>query len=246
MRIAFIGCMVMSREISYEIYQSENSYRTWWLDQGLHDTPEQIRAELQGIIDSIEITAASDIPRKGFDMICIGYGLCSKGIIGLQSRSIPLVIPKCEDCISLFLGSSSQYYSCASKYPGTYWYTSGWIENAFTPSRKNYDLLLKHYESLYGIENAEYLLQATNSWMNKYCHAAYICSPIFQCNDHIEYVRSAADDFDWNYTQIEGSMTLFHRLMNGPWDKDDFVICPPKHTIINTFDPDLFRAIPIE
>lgn len=54
MRIAMIGCMVMNREISLLTAKSENIIRVWWLRQGLHDTPDVLRAQLQKTIDEIE------------------------------------------------------------------------------------------------------------------------------------------------------------------------------------------------
>ena len=51
MRIAMIGCMVMNREISLLTAKSENIIRVWWLRQGLHDTPDVLRAQLQKTID---------------------------------------------------------------------------------------------------------------------------------------------------------------------------------------------------
>ena len=54
MRIALIGCMVMCREISYLVFQSRQIVRTWWLKQGLHNTPEILHIELQRLIDEIE------------------------------------------------------------------------------------------------------------------------------------------------------------------------------------------------
>ncbi len=54
MRIAIIGCMVMNREISHLVADSRHVVRVWWLRQGLHDTPDILRTELQLAIDDIE------------------------------------------------------------------------------------------------------------------------------------------------------------------------------------------------
>ena len=54
MRLALIGCMVMNREISHLAAESPHVVRTWWLRQGLHDTPDLLRTELQRTLDGIE------------------------------------------------------------------------------------------------------------------------------------------------------------------------------------------------
>lgn len=106
MRTAFVGCMVMNREISHLVSESQNPIRTWWLRQGLHDTPDILRHELQRIIDEIERENEMLRENQRFEVICLGYSLCSNGVVGLRPRPLPLVIPRCDDCISLFLGSA--------------------------------------------------------------------------------------------------------------------------------------------
>ena len=46
MRIALIGCMVLNREIAHLTANSKNVVRSWWLRQGLHDTPDLLRRAL--------------------------------------------------------------------------------------------------------------------------------------------------------------------------------------------------------
>lgn len=140
MRIALIGCMVMNREISHLVSKSYNVVRTWWLRQGLHDTPDMPRMELQRIVDEIEEENLRLRKSMRFEAITLAYGLCSNGVIGLKSRSLPLVVPRCDDCISLFLGSAERYRELFEQMPGTFWYNSGWIEQSFTPSKVNYEL----------------------------------------------------------------------------------------------------------
>lgn len=72
------------------------------------------------------------------EAVVLAYGLCSNRVIGLHSRSLPVIVPRCDDCISLFLGSAERYRKLFRELPGIYWYNNGWIEQAFTPSRENY------------------------------------------------------------------------------------------------------------
>lgn len=102
MRIAMIGCMVMNREISLLISKSENIVRVWWLRQGLHDTPDILRAQLQKTIDEIERENQALRESQRFQAIVLAYGLCSNSVIGLRSRTLPIVVPRCDDCISCF------------------------------------------------------------------------------------------------------------------------------------------------
>ncbi|MEK7354055.1 MAG: DUF1638 domain-containing protein, partial [Chloroflexota bacterium] len=69
------------------------------LDFGLHRTPEALKAKLQ---ETIDLSA-------GFDTIVLAFGLCGQAVLGLQSKSSTLVVPRADDCIAIFLGSRAAY-----------------------------------------------------------------------------------------------------------------------------------------
>jgi len=53
-----------------------------------------MQARLQAAIDKVE--------ERQYDALLMGYGLCNNGIVGLTTKSIPLVIPRGHDCITVF------------------------------------------------------------------------------------------------------------------------------------------------
>ena len=227
MRLALIACSVLQRELSWEIAKSDSVVRVWWLRQGLHDTPEILRRQLQREIDRIEDENAAMPDNMRYDAICLGYGLCSNGVIGLRAGALPIIIPRCDDCISLFLGSSQRYLELFEKYPGTYWYNPGWIEHAFTPSEENYRLRFAEYKEKYDEDNAEYLMEAEREWIKNYRNAIYIESPVYQNSDYPRYTKKAASGFGWAYHQEAGSQSFLHKLLSGNWDEKEFRICAP-------------------
>ena len=236
MRIAFIGCMVLNREASYEIAGSCNIIRAWWLNQGLHDTPNLLNKRLQDQIDLIEEEQTTLAEGKRYDYICLGYGLCSNGVVGLESKTIPLIVPKCDDCISLFLGSQEKYQSIFHEKTGVYWFNPGWIENAFTPSEENYQLRYKEYVDKFGEDNADYIMEAENNWIMEYQHLIYIESPVYHNVEYIDYTKRAADYLDCKFSREQGEMSFVRELLNGPWIEERFLICPPECRIIRRFD----------
>ena len=66
------------------------------LDISLHVHPEQLQKRLQQAID------ASD---GLYDPICLGYGQCSKAVIGLVAEKSRLIVPRSDDCIEIFPNS---------------------------------------------------------------------------------------------------------------------------------------------
>lgn len=244
MRLAIIGCMVMNREISHLTAQSGNVVRVWWLRQGLHDTPDVLREELQHKIDEIERENQMLPAHLRMEAVVLAYGLCSNGVIGLHSRSLPVIVPRCDDCISLFLGSAERYRKLFRELPGIYWYNNGWIEQAFTPSRENYARQRAQYAEEYGEENADYLMECTNNWMGQYRHCGFITCPLGDRPDYESYARQAAKDFGWQFRRVEGDMAYLDALVNGPWDDARFLTCPPHSCISAEYDERKFCAVP--
>jgi len=244
MRIALIGCMVMNREISRLVAESAHVVRVWWLRQGLHDTPNLLRSDLQHTVDEIEAENQKLSAGLRFEAIVLAYGLCSNGVIGLRSNSLPIIVPRCDDCISLFLGSSDRYRVLFNEMPGAYWYNCGWIEQAFTPSKKNYELRRAEYVEEYGEENADYLMECNNGWMSNYKYCGFITSPQQDDTAHRAYAQQAAEEFGWTFREVEGDLSYLEALVNGPWDDSAFLVCPPRHRIEPDFSNRKFRSEP--
>jgi len=246
MRVALVGCMVMNREICHLISRSSNIVRAWWLKQGLHNTPEILHTELQRLIHEIEAENQKQPLHARFDAIVFAYGLCSNSVIGLRSQSLPLIIPRCDDCISLVLGSAERYQEFFEKLPGTYWYSSGWIEHGDPPSKERYVRERAEYVEKYGEDNADFLMEYNNTWLTNYHNCGYITCPFGDRAEHLEFARKAAVDFKWSYHEIPGDMTLLAALVNGPWDDQQFLTCPPKSRVEADYSCRKFRSVPCE
>lgn len=231
MRIALIACAVFERELSYEIALSKNIVRVWWLRQGLHDTPDLLRMQLQKEIDRIEQEQDELALDKRYDAICLGYGLCSNGALGLRAGKLPVVVPRCDDCISMFLGSAARYRQLFAEKPGCYWYNPGWIEHAFTPSEESYAARRAQYAEDYGEDNADFLLEAERSWVDNYKNCVYIDSPVYHDDEYIAYTQKAAQDFGWTFSREPGDQSMLKSLLAGDWDDEVFLVCPPGHVI---------------
>ncbi len=244
MRIALIGCMVMSREISYLISQSRNIVRPWWLKQGLHDTPDILHTELQRLIDEIEQENQKLLAHERFEAIVFAYGLCSNSVIGLKSQTIPLVVPRCDDCISLFLGSAERYQHYFQELPGTFWYSCGWLEHGNPPSKARYARERAEYAEKYGEDNADYLMQCSSNWMTSYHSCGYITCPLGDFPEYPALAKQAARDFQWTYHEIPGDMGYLSALVSGPWDDSRFLTCPPGNRIEADYSIRKIRAKP--
>lgn len=188
--------------ISYEV-----------LDFGLHLVPANLKSKLQEAIDA---------SGEHFDTILLGYRLCSMALVGLRANQCTLVTPRVDDCIAIFLGSHQSYLEQASKAPGTYYLTKGWIEVADTPF-DDYERLIAKY----GKTRAD---QVIKTLLKNYTRLVYIDTGHADKQRYIDYARRTADQFNLRFEELPGSSSLILKLLSGPWD-EEFLVVPPGGTI---------------
>jgi hypothetical protein len=194
---------LMPDDLAYEV-----------LDFGLHLVPGNLKTRLQEAID----TAC----QEDYDTIILGYGLCSMAVVGLETRSCTVVIPRVDDCIACFLGSREAYTAQNKKEPGTYYLTKGWIEVS--------DTILDEYNralAQYGQERAERIMRVM---LQHYKRLVYIDTGTENQAYYRQYARKVADKFNLRFEEVKGSNDLIYRTIYGPWD-DDFVLAQPGQTI---------------
>jgi hypothetical protein len=243
MRIKFIGCRVMCREIAYLTYNSKTIVDADFLKQGLHDTPEKLNAMLQREIDKTDEEASevgTRLYKNKYDAVALGYGLCSNALVGLRSRRQVLVVPRVHDCVSLLLGSRETYRKYFDAYDGgIYWYSCGWLEHSEMPSRERLDRTRERYIERFGEKNAETLIEMETSWMKKYRLCAYISWPALDNPEHREYSRECAKYLGWEFEELTGSEELLRDMVEGRWDEKYFLVVPPGSVITRCYDEDI-------
>ncbi len=183
------------------------------LDFGMHLNPSGLKKLLQEKIDQASEEA---------DVLLIGYGLCSMAVIGLRASTATLVIPRTEDCIAIFLGSSKEYKIQNQKEPGTYYLTKGWIEGGSTPFDEHQKLIEK-----YGKDKAKRMTQMV---LKNYKRLAFINTGDAALERYHAYSKRFAQEFDLSYEEIQGNPALVRKMINGPWD-EDFVVIQPGQTL---------------
>src|SRR3989304_5298097 len=130
MRLAALTCEVLARSVYLCAARSPHVVDVRLNRRGLHDDPPNLRTILQAELDTISAP---------YDAVVLAYGLCGGATAGLRAGSIPLVVPRAHDCITLFLGDRARYQADFVGNPGTYWYVQDYLErtdegSAATPS----------------------------------------------------------------------------------------------------------------
>ncbi|MBN2010390.1 DUF1638 domain-containing protein [candidate division KSB1 bacterium] len=220
-----IACHVLWREICFFSARMPHTFNFTFLQQGLHDTPEELRKELQQAVDNVN---------NQCDYILVGYGLCSNGIVGIRAGNFPLVVMRGHDCITFFLGSMQRYRQLFDANPGIYWYTPGWIETGKTPmpGKERFDKLYQEFRDKFGEENADYLMEVEKQWIRDYHTAAYSDLGVGEREKYITYTKQCADYLNWEFQHVNGNPQLLKDFLRGNWDDERFLIVPPGHRIV--------------
>ncbi len=244
MRLKLISCEVFVREFSHFAARSKHLIDTVYHPFGLHDTPGRLREEAQKAIDAT--------PQGKYDYILIGYGLCSRGTAGLTARQTPLVIPRAHDCITMFLGSKERYIHEFTDHPGTYYYSSGWVERKDGVTQQGHVRMLKEeerkeryddYVRRYGEDNARYLIEMETEWLSQYRRAAFInVEGLGDVEAYRRFAGQMAQTHGWEFAEIPGNAALIQRFLDGYWDDADFLVVNPGQRIEDVHDPSIIRA----
>jgi hypothetical protein len=237
MHLKVIACEVVGREVYHCAARSVNTAEIALFSQGLHDNSDTCRHELQAQIDAVD-------PQR-YDALLLGYGLCNNSIVGLRAGRLRLVVPRAHDCITFFLGSKERYAQLFAERPGTYWYTSGWLEyegrggeridykpNSGLAKRMKFQELVEKY----GEENAKYLAESMSQWEVHYTHGCLIEFPFTRHLGLETRVRKVCGQHKWQYASVPGELGLIQDWLDGQWDADRFLVLEPGEKVKGCYD----------
>jgi hypothetical protein len=247
-----IACEIAFREITHLAAQSTNLIDLEFVTQGLHDIPRTGGVKLQERIDAV--------PEGKYDAILLGYGLCGNLVRGLTTRHTRLVIPRAHDCITLFLGSRKRYTEVAEANPGTYFYSSGWLEclrrrgekiqpgqAMYLPTPAGTGSATETYEAWvlkYGEERARYLLDQISKWTEHYNCGALIEFDFTRPLQLAGQVQQICANRGWSFKEIPGDLTLLRRWLDADWAEPDFQIVRPGEKIAQAYSDQIIAAEP--
>jgi len=240
MRLKVVACEVIARELYGRAARARHAADITLLPQGLHDNSDICRARLQ------ELISAAGPDR--YDALLLGYGLCNNSLAGVRAGPIPMVVPRAHDCITLLLGSKERYARLFAEAPGTYWFSSGWLEcsekrgdrieprpnSGLGPTYKaaDYDELVARY----GADNAKYLAEFMSHWEDHYTRGALIR---FDFDRHLgleERVRKICAEKGWAFAAVPGDPALLQAALDADWDPGRFLVLEPGRAVRPCYD----------
>lgn len=204
-----IGCRTLENELTAALPCCKGSYEIVWLNAQLHNVKEKLKNTVQEILD----TASS------YGHILMATGFCGNAIAGLESREIPLVIPRVDDCTSLLLGG----YHKKQSWLDSYFLTEGWLKGDAN-IWKEYQYSLKKYgkkqtASIFGMMFANYK------------RLALLDTGCYDLNAWMPQAQEIGDALSLSLTVAPASIEYLQLLLTGPWDEKRFLLLPPHTTV---------------
>jgi hypothetical protein len=260
MRLHAIACDVLARPVYLGAARSPHVVDVTLLRRGLHAEPPRLRDRLQAEIDR---AAAGHDGTSAPDAVVLAFGLCGGATAGLEARTVPVVLPRAHDCITLFLGSRERYATESAATP-TYWYVQDQLERGdaggvavggsgaagagaglAADTDAQMAELRASYVATYGEDNAEYLMEVMGAWRTHYRRGAYVALESDgdgRRGDAEAVARAEAERRGWLFERVEGDLVLVRRLLNGDWG-DDVLVLRPGERLAMSYDAGVVKAV---
>lgn len=237
---ALVACHIIWRELAAVLPESPLKVTPVFLPQGLHDQPAILQQKLQAQIDLLD---------GRYDYILLGYGLCSNGISGLMAQRSKLIVPRAHDCITLILGSKTDYSRLFAAHPGTYWFNLGWLETGSLPGPEwladRRAAFLAHYEDE---DTVDYLIEQDWHWIREYRSIGLIDQPDLpqpagaKAALH-QAATTAAEYLNWSIVPLEGHLSLLRDLVQANWSDDQFLVLNPGERLAPSYDASIIKGV---
>lgn len=184
-----------------------------FLDFTHHLSPHSLTPVLQRRIDGC----------VGTGPVILGYGMCSRAVVGLRAGRQQLIVPRVHDCIALLLGSRQGYQQRFLTDPRVLYLSRGWIDCGAEPLADR-----DRYRERHGIDPPADAIAAI------YSHYRRVCL-IRTLDDELGRLRSraqaVAEYLGLDYEETTGCLDYLARLLSGPWSEDDFIVAGPGEMI---------------
>lgn len=182
-------------------------YPFYILDAKYHDRPDKLKQELQSVLNDI----------RDVDAVLLAMGYCGNALTGIRAGNFRIIIPKVDDCLTLFLGSLEKRQAVENT-ERTFFLTKGWLD-----SERN---ILRQYSSLqkrYGKESAAFVYR---TMFEHYEKLGLIDSGLFPVEPQAEKMESVSRLLHLPYEILSGSCDMILSLFINPEDERFIIVRP--------------------
>jgi hypothetical protein len=243
MNIKVIACEIARKELEILLGRNrKNKITVCYMPRELHQYgKDRMASEIQKAIDETD-------PHE-FNAIALVYGLCNNGIVNLHG-TLPIVIPRAHDCITLFMGSKERYSDYNQKNPGTYFVAGcfgmeldGQGAKGGLDYTKAAQQMRQEYAEKFGEENADYLMEMLGDPLKNYCRITFINSGLGDLYAMKENAKDAAASRNWMFDEYPGNLSLIEKLLDSEWNEDEYLVLKPGEKVTSSYNNGIIAAI---
>jgi hypothetical protein len=85
-------------------------------------------------------------------------------------------------------------------------------------------------------------METVGDWRKNYSKLTYIDTGVGDTETCKESAKSEARECGWEYEEVRGDMAILQRLVDGQWDKEDFLVVVPGDMVQPSLDDEVIRA----
>lgn len=206
-----LACPTLRREITAFMKDEGLHYPVFYIPEELHLTPEKLNAYLCDFIPRLD----------NVDYLLLPMGRCGNGTLGIPSHNTTLVLPKCEDCISLLLSRDCLANVDRPKY--SYFFADSWLDykRSFV---KEYEYAIEKY----GQKMGDTLMQTI---YQHYKYFTYVDTGLGNFETTVAQVVPLAKAVDVEIQKKEAPCGVLRKMLALNFD-DDFMLVPPGEKVV--------------
>jgi hypothetical protein len=207
MNTVILACETLGKELAAALEKTEKQADILWLPGGEHNVPRQRRAQIQAALETCPEGST----------VLLAMTLCGGSLEGLDPGSHRLVVPRCQDCVTLLLEPELRRL-----HPSTYFLTEGWLHG-----QRNLEAEYRHSVAVHGEHRARQIFHRMLAHY-RYLALVDVDAPAPETETR---VRELARVLGLEYGYLQGSTRWLEELLGGVWSPDRFLILQP-HTAV--------------
>jgi hypothetical protein len=210
-----VACEMLRDELEQALRETGADYPVFWVDSGLHNSPDKLREHLQKILASMTEPLT----------VLMTFGKCGNSVVGLHTGAHSVVLPRADDCISMLLGSPKRRVEIAAE-GGMYFLTRGWLRG-----KRSIWGEYQYAAEKYGERRAKTIMAMI---FKNYRYIATLNTGSYAVETIAPEATAIAEAFSLEYKEIPGTIAYLKDLLTGPWADDRFVTFAP-HSVVTDF-----------
>lgn len=208
-----VACEMMEDEIKKAMYDMGLESEVVWLERGLHNCPERLRAACQAEIDRIPAD----------ETVLMAFSQCGNATVGLRCSCAKLIIPKFSDCVRIVLSHSQGCFNEADL--RTLYTSKGWMDSEHS-MRADYQISLQKY----GEKKTRQIFALMLEQYRCFC---LMDTGAYDLSLYEPEARETAALFGLRYETCRGCLRVYEKLFSGQWD-EEFVVKESGETVLYT------------